>query len=161
MHNWQICHPDKTTILKCFWMFCSLGTTNEVWFDCLFYLHRSYAGELGPKHWTNGRYEYVMKLKQAALNFAKKRWADYILVWPSLSIYTSILDDAYPNIYNRNIKKIKPDQYSQRFMEVQFLLGSEIVLEFTGIISTYILFVYFIYKTLLKQEHINWCAVQT
>ncbi|TRY74142.1 hypothetical protein DNTS_026685, partial [Danionella cerebrum] len=39
----------------------------------------SYAGELGPKHWTNGRYEYVMKLKQAALNFAKKRWADYIL----------------------------------------------------------------------------------
>lgn len=41
---------------------------------------RSYAGELGPKHWPNSRYEYVMKLKQAALNFAKKRWADYILV---------------------------------------------------------------------------------
>uniref|UniRef100_A0A0E9VK49 Uncharacterized protein n=1 Tax=Anguilla anguilla TaxID=7936 RepID=A0A0E9VK49_ANGAN len=40
---------------------------------------------MGPKHWTNGRYEYVMKLKQAALNFAKKRWADYILVGtPSL-----------------------------------------------------------------------------
>lgn len=42
--------------------------------------HRSYAGELGPKHWPNSRYEYVMKLKQAALNFARKRWADYILV---------------------------------------------------------------------------------
>lgn len=41
---------------------------------------RSYAGELGPKHWPNSRYEYVMKLKQAALNFARKRWADYILV---------------------------------------------------------------------------------
>ncbi len=40
----------------------------------------SYAGELGPKHWPNSRYEYVMKLKQAALNFARKRWADYILV---------------------------------------------------------------------------------
>ncbi|XP_028826890.1 probable inactive glycosyltransferase 25 family member 3 isoform X1 [Denticeps clupeoides] len=39
----------------------------------------SYPGELGPKHWSNGRYEYVMKLKQAALNFAKRRWADYIL----------------------------------------------------------------------------------
>lgn len=41
---------------------------------------RSYAGELGPKHWPNSRYEYLMKLKQAALNFARKRWADYILV---------------------------------------------------------------------------------
>ncbi|KAG7251843.1 hypothetical protein CRUP_022207, partial [Coryphaenoides rupestris] len=39
----------------------------------------SYVGELGPKHWPNTRYEYVMKLKQAALNFARKRWADYIL----------------------------------------------------------------------------------
>ncbi|KAK7896251.1 hypothetical protein WMY93_021576 [Mugilogobius chulae] len=36
----------------------------------------SYAGELGPKHWPNTRYEYVMKLKQAALNFARKHWAD-------------------------------------------------------------------------------------
>lgn len=41
---------------------------------------RWYAGELGPKHWPNSRYEYVMKLKQAALGFARKRWADYILV---------------------------------------------------------------------------------
>lgn len=41
---------------------------------------RTYAGELGPKHWPNSRYEYVMKLKQAALNFARKHWADYILV---------------------------------------------------------------------------------
>ncbi|XP_005992172.1 procollagen galactosyltransferase 1 isoform X1 [Latimeria chalumnae] len=40
---------------------------------------KSYPGELGPKHWTNGRYEYLMKLKQAALNFARKQWADYIL----------------------------------------------------------------------------------
>lgn len=56
---------------------------------------RSYAGELGPKHWPNSRYEYVMKLKQAALNFARKRWADYILVrfisLPSLSELVSLL----------------------------------------------------------------------
>lgn len=65
-----------------FLRFRNLGATTEAWIG-LFYLHRSYVGELGPKHWTNGRYEYVMKLKQAALNFAKKRWADYILVWPS------------------------------------------------------------------------------
>lgn len=41
---------------------------------------RAYAGELGPKHWPNSRYQYVMKLKQDALNFARKHWADYILV---------------------------------------------------------------------------------
>uniref|UniRef100_A0A673MMB0 Probable inactive glycosyltransferase 25 family member 3 n=1 Tax=Sinocyclocheilus rhinocerous TaxID=307959 RepID=A0A673MMB0_9TELE len=49
----------------------------------------SYVGELGPKHWTNGRYEYVMKLKQAALNFSKKRWADYILYSDTDNILTN------------------------------------------------------------------------
>ncbi|XP_062870204.1 probable inactive glycosyltransferase 25 family member 3 [Trichomycterus rosablanca] len=49
----------------------------------------SFAGELGPKHWTNGRYEHVMKLKQAALNFAKKRWADYILFADTDNILTN------------------------------------------------------------------------
>ncbi|TDH01961.1 hypothetical protein EPR50_G00168140 [Perca flavescens] len=49
----------------------------------------SYAGELGPKHWPNTRYEYVMKLKQAALNFARKRWADYILYADTDNILTN------------------------------------------------------------------------
>jgi hypothetical protein len=51
----------------------------------LFGLCRSYPGEMGPKYWSNGRYEYLMKLKQAALNFAKQRWADYILVQSQIS----------------------------------------------------------------------------
>ncbi|XP_041666789.1 procollagen galactosyltransferase 2 [Cheilinus undulatus] len=49
----------------------------------------SYAGEFGPKHWPNSRYEYVMKLKQAALNFARKRWADYILYADTDNILTN------------------------------------------------------------------------
>uniref|UniRef100_A0A8P4GIB9 Cerebral endothelial cell adhesion molecule n=1 Tax=Dicentrarchus labrax TaxID=13489 RepID=A0A8P4GIB9_DICLA len=49
----------------------------------------SYAGELGPKHWPNSRYEYVMKLKQAVLNFARKRWADYILYADTDNILTN------------------------------------------------------------------------
>ncbi|CAL8406029.1 unnamed protein product [Arctogadus glacialis] len=49
----------------------------------------SYAGELGPKHWPNSRYEYVMKLKQAALNFARKRWADYIMFADTDNIVTN------------------------------------------------------------------------
>ncbi|MBN3299508.1 GT253 glycosyltransferase, partial [Amia calva] len=49
----------------------------------------SYPGELGPKHWPNGRFEYVMKLKQAALNFAKRQWADYILYADTDNILTN------------------------------------------------------------------------
>ncbi|KAJ3604977.1 hypothetical protein NHX12_027028 [Muraenolepis orangiensis] len=49
----------------------------------------SYAGEQGPKHWPNSRYEHVMKLKQAALNFARKRWADYILYADTDNILTN------------------------------------------------------------------------
>lgn len=39
-----------------------------------------YEDEDGPKHWTDPRYEYVMKLRQAALDTARQMWADYILV---------------------------------------------------------------------------------
>ncbi|KAJ4925923.1 hypothetical protein JOQ06_008108 [Pogonophryne albipinna] len=49
----------------------------------------SYAGEMGPKHWPNSRYEYVMKLKQSALDFARKRWADYILYADTDNILTN------------------------------------------------------------------------
>ncbi|XP_074117444.1 procollagen galactosyltransferase 1 isoform X2 [Sminthopsis crassicaudata] len=40
---------------------------------------RSYPDEDGPKHWSNSRYEHVMKLRQAALKSARDMWADYIL----------------------------------------------------------------------------------
>lgn len=40
-------------------------------------------------------------------------------------------------------------------MEVQFLLGSEIELEFTRIIFENILFACFIYKALLKQQNVD------
>ncbi|XP_015272001.1 PREDICTED: procollagen galactosyltransferase 1 isoform X1 [Gekko japonicus] len=40
---------------------------------------RSYPDEEGPKHWSNSRYEHIMKLRQAALQSARDIWADYIL----------------------------------------------------------------------------------
>ncbi|NXV55771.1 GT253 glycosyltransferase, partial [Molothrus ater] len=40
----------------------------------------SYPDELGPKHWSDKRYENVMKLKQEALIYAREQQADYILV---------------------------------------------------------------------------------
>ncbi|XP_060038311.1 procollagen galactosyltransferase 1 [Erinaceus europaeus] len=40
---------------------------------------RSYPDEEGPKHWSDSRYEHVMKLRQAALKAARDMWADYIL----------------------------------------------------------------------------------
>ncbi|XP_076842065.1 procollagen galactosyltransferase 1 isoform X1 [Brachyhypopomus gauderio] len=39
-----------------------------------------YEDEDGPKHWTNLRYEHVMKLRQAALETARDMWADYFLM---------------------------------------------------------------------------------
>ncbi|XP_028828060.1 procollagen galactosyltransferase 1 [Denticeps clupeoides] len=40
----------------------------------------AYEDETGPKHWTNQRYERVMKLRQAALETAREMWADYFLL---------------------------------------------------------------------------------
>ncbi|XP_078285634.1 procollagen galactosyltransferase 1-like [Rhinoraja longicauda] len=40
---------------------------------------KSYPDETGPKHWPDSRYEYLMRLRQAALKSARERWADYIL----------------------------------------------------------------------------------
>uniref|UniRef100_A0ACB8F099 Uncharacterized protein n=1 Tax=Sphaerodactylus townsendi TaxID=933632 RepID=A0ACB8F099_9SAUR len=48
----------------------------------------SYADELGPKHWSNERFEHVMRLKQGALNFARAERADYILFTDTDSILT-------------------------------------------------------------------------
>ncbi|TSK18109.1 Procollagen galactosyltransferase 1 [Bagarius yarrelli] len=39
-----------------------------------------YEDAYGPKHWTELRYEHVMKLRQAALDTARRMWADYFLL---------------------------------------------------------------------------------
>ncbi|KAK2916706.1 hypothetical protein QQF64_025289 [Cirrhinus molitorella] len=41
---------------------------------------RKYNDEEGPKDWTNERYAYVMKLRQAALESAREMWADYLMM---------------------------------------------------------------------------------
>ncbi|KAK2841445.1 hypothetical protein Q7C36_013024 [Tachysurus vachellii] len=40
----------------------------------------SYTDEWGPKHWPLSRFNHLLKLRQAALEAARHRWADYILV---------------------------------------------------------------------------------
>lgn len=52
------------------------------------YLFREYHNEEGPKEWTNERYAYVMRLRQAALESAREMWADYILVRSILIVRT-------------------------------------------------------------------------
>lgn len=42
--------------------------------------HSAYPDELGPKHWSDKRYENVMRLKQEALSYAREQGAHYILV---------------------------------------------------------------------------------
>lgn len=41
---------------------------------------RRYEDEMGPKDWTDLRYEHVMKLRQVALESAREMWADYFMV---------------------------------------------------------------------------------
>lgn len=40
----------------------------------------SYPNEVGPKHWTEQRFEQIMRLKQEAVVFARAQEAGYILV---------------------------------------------------------------------------------
>lgn len=40
----------------------------------------AYPDELGPKHWSDKRYENLMRLKQEALSYAREQRAHYILV---------------------------------------------------------------------------------
>uniref|UniRef100_A0A8C5TBE5 Glycosyl transferase family 25 domain-containing protein n=1 Tax=Malurus cyaneus samueli TaxID=2593467 RepID=A0A8C5TBE5_9PASS len=49
----------------------------------------SYPDELGPKHWSDKRYENVMRLKQEALTYAREQQADYILFMDTDSILTN------------------------------------------------------------------------
>jgi hypothetical protein len=39
-----------------------------------------YPDERGPAHWTKERFDHVISLRESALNFARKIWADYFLV---------------------------------------------------------------------------------
>ncbi|XP_058015603.1 inactive glycosyltransferase 25 family member 3 [Ahaetulla prasina] len=50
---------------------------------------RSYPNELGPKHWTEPRFEQMMRLKQEALTFARSQEAGYILFADTDSILTN------------------------------------------------------------------------
>ncbi|XP_063172246.1 inactive glycosyltransferase 25 family member 3 [Candoia aspera] len=49
----------------------------------------SYPNELGPKHWTEPRFEQIMRLKQEALDFARSQGAGYILFADTDSILTN------------------------------------------------------------------------
>ncbi|XP_036410516.1 procollagen galactosyltransferase 2-like isoform X2 [Megalops cyprinoides] len=50
---------------------------------------RSYADELGPKHWPASRFTHIMKLRQAALRAARQQWADYMLFVDSDNLLTN------------------------------------------------------------------------
>ncbi|XP_057652350.1 glycosyltransferase 25 family member [Diorhabda carinulata] len=37
-----------------------------------------YSNEYGPAHWTSERFQHIINLRESALNFARKIWADYL-----------------------------------------------------------------------------------
>ncbi|CAG9862154.1 unnamed protein product [Phyllotreta striolata] len=38
-----------------------------------------YPDEQGPAHWTNERFDNIINLRETALNYARRLWADYLL----------------------------------------------------------------------------------
>ncbi|KAL3275916.1 hypothetical protein HHI36_020651, partial [Cryptolaemus montrouzieri] len=38
-----------------------------------------YSGEVGPAHWTEERFQNIINLRETALSYARKIWADYYL----------------------------------------------------------------------------------
>ncbi|KAE8619650.1 hypothetical protein XENTR_v10009886 [Xenopus tropicalis] len=62
---------------------------------------RWFRDEEGPKHWSHGRYEYIMKLRQAALTSAREMWADYIFFLDADNLLTN------PETLNRLIAENK------------------------------------------------------
>ncbi|NP_001088623.1 procollagen galactosyltransferase 1-B precursor [Xenopus laevis] len=50
---------------------------------------RWFRDEESPKHWSHSRYEYVMKLRQAALTSAREMWADYIFFLDADNLLTN------------------------------------------------------------------------
>lgn len=62
---------------------------------------KSYPQEDGPKQWSNQRYAYVMKLRQAALESAREMWADYFMLIDCDNLLTN------PNVLWRLIKENK------------------------------------------------------
>ncbi|XP_053863365.1 inactive glycosyltransferase 25 family member 3 [Malaclemys terrapin pileata] len=73
----------------------------------------SYPDELGPKHWTDERYEHVMRLKQEALSFARAKRADYLLLTDTDSILTN--NQTLTFLISQNKSVIAPMLDSQTY----------------------------------------------
>lgn len=65
-----------------------------------------YKGESGAKHWTDARYEHVMKLRQAALDTARDMWADYFLMVDCDNLLTN--QDVLWKLMNENKTIVAP-----------------------------------------------------
>ncbi|CAG9770550.1 unnamed protein product [Ceutorhynchus assimilis] len=42
--------------------------------------NKSYPGEESIAHWTDERFTHMMNMRDSALNYARKKWADYLLM---------------------------------------------------------------------------------
>ncbi|XP_072544755.1 procollagen galactosyltransferase 2 [Salminus brasiliensis] len=80
---------DNTTAILQEWLAGVEGLYHSVRFRTTEDERRSYADELGPKHWPDSRFTHVMKMRQAALRSARAQWADYILFADSDNLLTN------------------------------------------------------------------------
>ncbi|XP_039177504.1 inactive glycosyltransferase 25 family member 3 isoform X2 [Crotalus tigris] len=73
----------------------------------------SYPNEVGPKHWTEPRFEQIMRLKQEALAFARRQEAGYILFADTDSILTN--NQTLKFLIARNLSVVAPMMDSQTY----------------------------------------------
>ncbi|XP_052523306.1 inactive glycosyltransferase 25 family member 3 isoform X1 [Tympanuchus pallidicinctus] len=73
----------------------------------------AYPDELGPKHWSDKRYENLMRLKQEALSYARGLRADYILFVDTDSILTNNQTLTFLMAQNKSV--VAPMLDSQTF----------------------------------------------
>ncbi|KFQ46709.1 putative inactive glycosyltransferase 25 family member 3, partial [Nestor notabilis] len=75
----------------------------------------SYPDELGPKHWSDQRYENLMRLKQEALTYAREQRADYILGPPMVEVLPTMeASHRVPQGYYRRTADYFPTKNRQR-----------------------------------------------
>jgi len=51
----------------------------------------AYPDASGPLHWSKMRFDNMLRLRQEALNTARKSWADFLLVCEICSINSQVL----------------------------------------------------------------------
>nr|CAH7758151.1 unnamed protein product [Callosobruchus chinensis] len=67
---------------------------------------KNYPDEIGPGHWTHQRFKQIIYLRESALEYGRKTWADYLLAIDCDVFLTN--PNSLPYLVSRNLTVIAP-----------------------------------------------------